>query len=908
MSQTNTTTRTEFVGDAADNSPYTGGFPLRTTTDVEIIYVTDATGAEVVKTIVTDYTISVSDDFSGFTVTLVTTAPAVGETLLIRLNAALTHIPDYENFNGNPSATFDNDHDKATQQSLSNREILDRTIRVSKGQPDADLPIAALTLKGNADSYIAVNTAEDGFKFVVDETAATNIGGTGTADVMTKFTAEQTIGNASMTEAEAQDTVDITLQDEVIVSGGVVTHNTGLIYDVSPCIYYIDGVRYTTIAGTATIGTEHATLDRIDTVVVNTSSAIAVVAGTPAANPVEPSLDQSTQIKLANITVTNTAGGGGTGVTTDLIYDENVGAADEWTTSAVASTYDVASTDGTPQSGTKSIKGTTVVANDSFLLTSDGQLALTDFPTFSFYIKVISWPVLNVSPTNTGDGGSLEIRWSDGTDTSIWTKVVKHTFDDFDETDTTNWQKISLAMSAFGITSTTILTMELRKRGSATTPSFFLDNFVLESTGQGQNTGSVSGSGTTNRISRFRNATTIEDGSLFDDSSTVTSDVPIAVPSAQANTNVALQPAGDPDTGINFSAPNALELVTNATAALSIDSSQVVTAVGNVAVGGDLAVTGAILAADGTVSAPGISFGTDPDSGLYIKGANNVAIAANGVEIMAWGNTEIVGNDPGNVMNWRIETSGNANTWFVDGTNDRVGILNGSPAVALDVTGAISASGTVTASAGAITGIAGLNISDADADTTERAWQIGTLTTSEVLHIATLADGFTAGNPIMTFGRVGIVAGDVTIPTSDLIITAGDLTVTAGTASVGIAAGDGNFHSHASSVGSITANTQADVGVFEATTHSGITILGGTTSNIFFGTGSTNIEAFARYTAATDVMDVGTSIAGGTLELKTASQVTALSIDASQDITMVSLAGTGSRTVVADANGKLSAP
>lgn len=888
MSQTDETTRTELAGDGADKGPFPGGFPLRTDTDVEVIFVTTATGAEAPKTILTDYTIAISDDFSGFTVTIVTDAATADEVMLFRINAALTHIPDYANFDGSPSATWDNDFDKATQQALTLQEQLDRTIRVSKGQPDADLPISPITLKGNADSYIAVNTAEDGFKFVVDETAATNIGGTGTADQMTKFTAEQTIGDASMTEAEAQDTVDITLEDEVIVSGGIVTHQTGLIYDVTPCDYYIDRTRYSTVAGTATIGTEHATLDRIDTVVVNTSSAIAVVAGTAAANPVEPAIDQSTQIKLANITVTNTAGGGGTGVTVDLMYDENAGASAEWDTSAVAATYTIASTDGTPQSGTKSIKGVSVVANDSFLLTSDGQLTLASFPTFSFYMKVISWPVLS------GQGGSLEIRWSDGTTTSAWTKVVRHDYSWFDETDTTTWQKMAFDMAIFGITTSTILTMQLRKRGSATTPSFYLDNFVLENTGQGQQSSGIGGSGTTNRLSKFQDASNITDSSLIDDGSTVASDVPVSFPVGQALSNVAIQPTGDPDTGLNSSAGNALELVTNATAALSIDSSQVVTTAGNATIGGDLTVTGVVLASNGTVSAPSVSFTSDPDSGIYRKGANNVAIAANGVELMAWGTTEIVGNDPGNIMNLRVETDGNANTLFIDGTNNRVGILNGSPTVALDVTGSITASGVITAGGGIFSNhatLAAIYMNNTGAQTDEGVWSFvnGLDSGAADWVFGTRTDALGAGVECIRVSRAtGTAVTSVEIPTPDFIVTTGDLTVTAGDLEV----------------------TAGTLGVGVAASAIGAHVKGTVTPFTALRLESTATDARVSLNLVNDAVAWSIRVnTNDTLQILDNVGANALEISPTGvAIKMSSLAGSGSRTVVADANGVLSAP
>jgi len=46
-------------------------------------------------------------------------------------------------------------------------------------------------------------------------------------------------------------------------------------------------------------------------------------------------------------------------------------------------------------------------------------------------------------------------------------------------------------------------------------------------------------------------------------------------------------------------------------------------------------------------------------------------------------------------VDFRIESNGNANAIFVDGGNDRVGIMNASPSVPLDVTGAAKISGAV---------------------------------------------------------------------------------------------------------------------------------------------------------------------------------------------------------------------
>jgi hypothetical protein len=75
---------------------------------------------------------------------------------------------------------------------------------------------------------------------------------------------------------------------------------------------------------------------------------------------------------------------------------------------------------------------------------------------------------------------------------------------------------------------------------------------------------------------------------------------------------------------------------------------------------------------------------------LVCKGTLNVA----GAVSLDGGNVTI--NESSADVDFRVESNGNANAIFVDGGNDRVGILNGSPSVALDVTGAITASSTIT--------------------------------------------------------------------------------------------------------------------------------------------------------------------------------------------------------------------
>ena len=83
---------------------------------------------------------------------------------------------------------------------------------------------------------------------------------------------------------------------------------------------------------------------------------------------------------------------------------------------------------------------------------------------------------------------------------------------------------------------------------------------------------------------------------------------------------------------------------------------------------------------------------------VFASGINNLVckgtLSVAGAVELDGGNVTI--NETSADVDFRVESNGNANAIFVDGGNDRVGILNGSPAVALDVTGAVTASGTIT--------------------------------------------------------------------------------------------------------------------------------------------------------------------------------------------------------------------
>lgn len=155
MSQTNTTKKTAFVGDGVDNSPYSWPYPLNDENDIKVIYKTDATGDEVVKTINTQYTVSVADDKATATITLdpLTTPPASGESLVLVRNTQLTQESTYDRH-----PTLEPDLDKRTQAELTLQEQADRSLKMSitdgmgNGQSAFDTTLPAIEGATGGDS------------------------------------------------------------------------------------------------------------------------------------------------------------------------------------------------------------------------------------------------------------------------------------------------------------------------------------------------------------------------------------------------------------------------------------------------------------------------------------------------------------------------------------------------------------------------------------------------------------------------------------------------------------------------------------------------------------------------------------------------------------------------------------
>ena len=93
-------------------------------------------------------------------------------------------------------------------------------------------------------------------------------------------------------------------------------------------------------------------------------------------------------------------------------------------------------------------------------------------------------------------------------------------------------------------------------------------------------------------------------------------------------------------------------------------------------------LTGALLADDsGTAALPAIAFDGDTNTGIFRPGTDQLGIATNGVERVEFGTTEVVFNDGGADVDFRVEGDTRPNLFKIDAGLDQVQVenLNGGP-------------------------------------------------------------------------------------------------------------------------------------------------------------------------------------------------------------------------------------
>ena len=102
---------------------------------------------------------------------------------------------------------------------------------------------------------------------------------------------------------------------------------------------------------------------------------------------------------------------------------------------------------------------------------------------------------------------------------------------------------------------------------------------------------------------------------------------------------------------------------------------------------------GTLTLEDGTVSAPGLAFRDDLNTGIFSSGADKINFSTGGVERLELGG-ETVFNEDGANVDFRIEGDADTSLLHCDAGNDRVGIGTASPSTKLDIAGDVTITST----------------------------------------------------------------------------------------------------------------------------------------------------------------------------------------------------------------------
>jgi hypothetical protein len=271
----------------------------------------------------------------------------------------------------------------------------------------------------------------------------------------------------------------------LVSGGGVAWTGTGFDYRVSAAVYVIAGVQYSSPETVVTLAAADPTDDRIDVIVVNTSSVVAVITGTPGGPPVEPSIDPTTELKVGFVKVPP---GEGTPVITSAdIHKENT----EWTTSVSGGTINAASTNN-PFAGTKDIEATSAANGHYVNLANPGSpVAVADYDSLIFQIRSkASWP----------NQKSISIFFNVGVAVSF-----KHGTFGFNSGNTTGYQQIVIPASAFNTGSSLATSLRMQVSGGGGAIGWYIDNIILQAGGGGTTPPPAGGDFSTNTATSVLN-------------------------------------------------------------------------------------------------------------------------------------------------------------------------------------------------------------------------------------------------------------------------------------------------------------------------------------------------------------------------------------------------------------------
>lgn len=262
-------------------------------------------------------------------------------------------------------------------------------------------------------------------------------------------------------------------QNTFLVSGGQVVWQTAYTFLVSAAVYYINGVLHSSPETTISLDSSDAALDRIDIIAVDDSGSVIKLTGTAAAQPAEPDVDPSTQLKLAIVLVTATSTQPTT-ATSVSVYAENAGSPGEWNWTTSGSGWTLGSTNN-PHLGSKDIEATNV-ASGAYLQaqTGSGTIDPSSYDQLVLFIR---------SKANWTNNRTLQVRLQNSGSVVGQTITVGQGQFGFDSTQTSLYQQVAIPITSFAVPSGTPVNQIRITRAGNSTIGFYIDDVSFVKSG-----------------------------------------------------------------------------------------------------------------------------------------------------------------------------------------------------------------------------------------------------------------------------------------------------------------------------------------------------------------------------------------------------------------------------------------
>lgn len=253
------------------------------------------------------------------------------------------------------------------------------------------------------------------------------------------------------------------------VTGCGVAWVSGLTFNVAACTYLVANVTYSAPAASLTLATADPSNPRFDAIIVDTSGAASAITGTPAATPVQPTVDESLQLALTYVYIPAGATTPGNFNST-LIYDENAGPSSEFTCTKSGTPIALASTNN-PYHGSVDIEATAATTANYVNCQAAAAFDPTTRNYLVFYIRSkAAWPAARRINFQLYLGATAEgsiVAFGDGSF-------------GFSSANTTSYQLIVIPLTSFGKIAS-VDTLRWTIAGSGGTFGFYYDFASLQS-------------------------------------------------------------------------------------------------------------------------------------------------------------------------------------------------------------------------------------------------------------------------------------------------------------------------------------------------------------------------------------------------------------------------------------------